>query len=368
LEAAKTGTPMTFKEYDKNQKTELYGSYWTAASIINDAALTVNGKVWPKNWYNGHKGLMTLRKSVEQSVNVNAVRVFQQVGVKYAVSQLKKFGISTVVTSSDNGVNDMNIAALALGGMSQGVSPLEMSSAFGTFPNEGEYIEPICYTKITNKNDEILIQKTSKKEQVIDKGVAFIMTDILRTTVTNGIAGRAATGNQPVGGKTGTTTDNYDAWFCGFTPQYSAALWIGNDVNIELSLGSSSAARLWSKIMHDVCAGMSGSFPSAPSNVIRSDVSGTSEYYIDGTQKGVVKMPKEVSVKVCTESGYLATPWCTDTKTLKTTSDDVHAMYYCYLHNLNVKKYPIDPDQTLDTDFVYVDPDKDTTTDTDTDN
>lgn len=356
MNAAATGKPMTYGEYDKNQKTALYGSYLTAASIINDAPLTVSGRIWPKNWYSGYRGLMTLRKSVEQSVNVNAVRVFQQVGTKFAISQLKKFGITSVVTDTSKSVNDVNAAALALGGMSNGVSPLEMSSAFGTFPNEGKYIEPICYTKITNKNDEVLINKTSKSEQVVDKGVAFIMTDILKTTVSRGIAGGAATGNQPVGGKTGTTTDNFDAWFCGFTPQYSAALWIGNDVNIELSLGSPAAAKLWGKIMHDVCAGMKGSFPSRPSDVIQSNVSGTNEYYINGTQEGVVAMPKQVLVVVCTESGYKATPWCTSTKTITTTSTDVFAKYYCNLHNLDPTKYPYDPTQKLNTDFVWVDP------------
>jgi penicillin-binding protein 1A len=357
MEAAAKGTPMTFKEYDKNQKTALYGSYFTAASLINDAPLKVEGRIWPKNWYSGYRGLMTLRKSVEQSVNVNAVRVFQQVGTKYAISQLQKFGITSVVTDTSSGVNDVNVAALALGGMSKGISPLEMSSAFGTFPNQGKYIEPIAYTKITNKNDEVLINKTSKTEQAIDKGVAFIMTDILKTTVSNGIAGNAKTGNQVVGGKTGTTTDNFDAWFCGFTPQYSAALWIGNDVNIELSLGSPAAARLWGKIMHDVCAGMKGSYASRPSNVITSDVSGTKEYYIKGTEEGVAQMPEKVTIEVCAESGYKATPWCTEIKTVTTTSDEPIAMYYCYLHNIDPTNYPIDPEQTLNKDFVWVEPD-----------
>jgi penicillin-binding protein 1A len=356
LEAAANGKPMTFKDYDVNQKTALYGSYLTAASIINDAPLKVEGRIWPKNWYTGYRGLMTLRKSVEQSVNVNAVRVFQQVGTKFAVSQLQKFGITSVVTDTSNSVNDLNAAALALGGMSKGISPLEMSSAFGTFPNEGKYIEPISYTKITNKNDEVLINKTSKSEQAIDKGVAFIMTDILRTTVTNGIADNATTGNQPVGGKTGTTSDRFDAWFCGFTPQYSAALWIGNDVNIELNQGSSAAAKLWSKIMREACAGMKGSFPGRPSNVIQSDVSGVKEYYISGTQEGVALMPEEVTIQVCAESGYKATPWCTNIKTIKTTSDDVHAMYFCHLHNIDPATYPIDPEQTLNTDFVWIEP------------
>jgi len=356
MDAAAKGTPMKYGEFDKNQKTALYGSYLTAASIINDAPLTVEGRIWPKNWYSGYRGLMTLRKSVEQSVNVNAVRVFQQVGTKYAISQLQKFGITSVVTDTSSGVNDVNVAALALGGMSKGISPLEMSSAFGTFPNQGKYIEPIAYTKITNKNDEVLINKTSKTEQVIDKGVAFIMTDILKTTVSRGIASGAATHNQPVGGKTGTTSDNFDAWFCGFTPQYSAALWIGNDVNIELSQGSPAAARLWGKIMHDVCAGMKGSFPGRPSNVITSSVSGTNEYYINGTQEGVAQMPQKITIEVCAISGYKATPWCPTIKTITTTTDDIFAQYYCYLHNIEPKKYPIDPKQTLDTTFVWIDP------------
>ncbi len=356
MDAAATGKPMSYGEYDVNQKTALYGSYLTAASIINDAPLTVQGKIWPKNWYDGNRGLMTLRKSVEQSVNVNAVRVFQQVGVSNAVANLLKFGITSVVTDESNSVNDMNAAALALGGMSKGISPLEMSSAFGTFPNQGKYMEPIAYTKITNKNDEVLINKTNKSEQALDKGVAFIMTDILRTTVSQGIASGAATGNQPVGGKTGTTSDNYDAWFCGFTPQYSAALWIGNDVNIELNQGSPAAAKLWSKIMKEVCAGMTGSFAGAPSNVIQSNVSGSNEYYISGTQEGVALMPQPVTIEVCVESGYKATPWCTNIQTITTTSDDVHAMYYCHLHNIDPVTYPIDPTQKLNTDFVWIDP------------
>jgi penicillin-binding protein 1A len=109
------------------------------------------------------------------------------------------------------------------------------------------------------------------------------MTDILRTTVTNGIAGRAAIGTQPVGGKTGTTSDNMDAWFCGFTPQFSAAVWIGNDVNIELSRGSAAAASLWSKVMKRVCSGYSyGSFRSRPSDVY---VGSDGEYYVTGTSR-----------------------------------------------------------------------------------
>lgn len=261
-----------------------WGSYITAGSVINDAPMTVNGRTWPKNFYSGHRGRMTLRTAVEQSVNVCAVKTYQQMGPEFPVSQLKKMGITTVV--EDGSVNDMNPAALALGGMTKGISPLEMTAAYGIFPNRGKYTEPIAYTKITNSNDEVIFDKVPDTEEVLDEGVAYIMTSILRSTVTNGIATNAGFSGQPAAGKTGTTNDNYDIWFSGFTPQYSAALWIGNDVNLELSSGSARAASLWSKIMRQVCEGLSyGKYPEQPDNVSRIN----GEYYTDGTYSKVSK-------------------------------------------------------------------------------
>jgi penicillin-binding protein 1A len=188
----------------------------------------------------------------------------------------------------------MNAAALALGGMTKGISPLEMAGAYSIFPNEGKYTEPVTYTKITNNQGGVLLDRTQKQkaQQVLDPGVAFITTDILSTVVTKGLGKDAAIYSQPVAGKTGTTNDNFDAWFAGCTPQYSAALWIGNDVNIELSVGSSAAAELWAKIMGEICKGTArGEFPAAPENVTR--VGG--EYYIKGTNSTVVSPLKNSS-------------------------------------------------------------------------
>ncbi|MEA4922614.1 MAG: transglycosylase domain-containing protein [Eubacteriaceae bacterium] len=346
-DAAKAGTGMKFTEYDKNQNTSLYGSYWTAASKINDAPLTINGKVWPKNWYNGYRGIMTLRKSVEQSVNVNAVRVFQQIGPSASIDQLKKFGITSLVETGT--ANDKNAAALALGGMAKGISPIEMASAYGTFPNGGQHVDYTSYTKITDKDGNVILDNANKKTKVMSEGVSFIMTDILRTTVTNGVAKDAKT-QQPTAGKTGTTTDNYDAWFCGFTPQYSAACWLGNDINIELDQGSSAAAKMWSKIMTAATAGETGSFSSKPSSVIRWG----GEYYIDGTQKAAssasdekASTTQQVSVETCSSSGYIATPWCKDRTEKIMDSGDEHALYYCPVHNQDPDKYPIPPGYTV---------------------
>lgn len=278
-DAAKENKPMKFKRHDKNDIISLYGKYWTASSRINDAPLTINGRVWPHNAYGGYRGLQTLRQSVEQSINVNAVRVFQQIGPADAIEQLHDFGITSVVENGST--NDRNAAALALGGMTKGVSPIEMASAYGVFPNSGVYVKPRVYTTVTDKHGDTLLETGESRRTVLDKGVAFIMTDILRTTVTSGIARDAQT-SQPTAGKTGTTSDKYDAWFCGFTPQYSAACWLGSDLNMELDEGSPAAARLWQKVMEKATSGLSGSFPSQPSTVVR--IGG--EYFVKGTESG----------------------------------------------------------------------------------
>lgn len=369
LEKAESGIQNTASEGNS------YGALWTAASVIDDAPLTIQGKVWPKNWYTGYKGLHTLRKSLEQSVNVNAVKVFSEIGVQNSLAFLKNCGVTSIVETGS--VNDMNAAALALGGMTHGISPLEMVAGYGSFANQGNYTEPIAYTKVTNKRGEIIMEKTAEQTRIMDEGVAFIMQDMLRTVVTSGIGSSAAIGSQPVAGKTGTTTDNYDAWFVGFTPQYAASLWIGNDMSVELSQGSVSAAKLWSKIMKRMHEGLeTGSFPTAPANVISVAIDTMSgrlpselsaldsrntirnEYFIKGTEP-VTTDNVHVAVDICRDSGYLATPWCPNKETRVLVKRPYPAnpsvgdiayeqpSYYCHLHNLNVSQYPIDPSKTL---------------------
>ena len=103
---------------------------------------------------------------------------------------LKKSGVTSIVEEGDT--NDLNPSALALGGMTKGISPLEVTAAYATFVNEGVYKSPIAYTQVLNSNDEVLFEKTSEEERVYNEGVAWIMTDILRTVVTNGLGSSAA--------------------------------------------------------------------------------------------------------------------------------------------------------------------------------
>lgn len=368
---------------------------WTAASVIDDAPMVFEERQWPKNWYEGFRGLHTLRQSVEQSVNVNAVKVFVDIGVQKSLDFAKKLGISTIVETGGN--NDLNASALALGGMTNGVSPLEMAAAYGAFANEGVYTEPICYTKVTDKHGTILLERTPETSQAMSEGTASIMTDILRSTVTNGLAKRAAISNQPVAGKTGTTTDNYDAWFVGFTPYYSAAVWIGNDVNLELDEGSASATRVWQLVMEQAHKGLSrkefvmdesvvtaqvdtksGKLPSELSSLDPRGNTVRTEYFLEGTVPIEID-DVHVQADTCNGSHYLATPWCSDhsvkvlidrPKDPRFTpseaekafldSDNVIAdaqydapIYYCHLHNGDTTSYPIDPSLYEDPNFVF---------------
>lgn len=252
------------------------GTIYTAGTTVEDSA-TKSG--WPTNWYSGYRGYVTLRTAVEQSINVVSVKIVNNLGYDYSVEMLKKNGITTIVEEGD--ATDLNPAALGLGGMLRGIPPLQMASAYGTFANGGVHIDPTSYTRIEDSQGNTILESNPDKTQTYDPGVAWIMTDILRTTVTRGIASSAAIGVQPVAGKTGTTTDNVDAWFVGMTPQYATSCWIGNDVNIQLTRGSAAAAALWARVMRRECSGIEyGSFGSPPENVYSSG----GEYYVQGTK------------------------------------------------------------------------------------
>jgi penicillin-binding protein 1A len=332
-----------------------YGKYWTPLSIIIDEKMSYGGKAWPKNWYNGFRGAQTLRKSVEQSINVNAVKTQLNIGTERSSEFLKKLGITTLVEKG--ATNDMNPAALALGGMTRGISPLEMASAYSAFPNEGVHNDPIAYTAVKQRDGTVILDGKTTETKAMDAGTAFIMTDILRTTVTSGLGKNAQLSGIPTAGKTGTTSEKYDFWFVGFTPEYSAAVWMGGDINIDMKGTSSDAAKLWRTIMTACLDGTeAGEFPDKPANVVKSSVGGYSDYFIKGTSPGKIMYGSE-TVTICTDSGYLATPWCQNTEektfsALNGADDDGQApQYYCPMHNPNPGKYPVAPGEKVDTSY-----------------
>ena len=281
-ELASKNKPFPFVDYgiDK-QGAEHWGDYITASSPVIDEPLKVNGEEWPRNFTKSYSGHQTLRTALQQSINTCAVKILWQVGLDYSADLLEKYGLTTLELDQSERTNDVNPAALALGAMTYGVTPLEMSLAYATFPNGGVRNTAVCYTKVDDSNGKTLLTGKSESIKVIDEGVAWIMTDLLQSVVSKGIAGNAAISGVKVGGKTGTTNDTFDVWFDGFTPKYSAALWIGTDLNVEMIGGSNQAAALWSRILRQVSDIREGEYRKMPSNVIKKN----GEYYTIGTEK-----------------------------------------------------------------------------------
>lgn len=255
---------------------------YTAASAIDDIPFYDKGKLWPKNWYTGYRGIHSLRKSVEQSVNVNSVKTVQNIGIATSMSYLEKMGIisktnpgsDSFITSQEGKTNDENLSSLGLGGMTNGLTTLEVTAAYGTIANDGVFVEPISFTKILDKNGNLLLDNVPKETIVVSQQIAYIMKDILRTTVTDGLAGRAKLPNMVVGGKTGTTQNQADIWFVGFTPYYVTGTWIGNDLPvITLTKSSGTAAELWQHISSKIHEGLESktSFEQ-PSGIVSANV------------------------------------------------------------------------------------------------
>lgn len=278
---ASEGKKFPFKDtgHDR-QGSKYYGDYLTASSVIVDERMTFNGQTWPQNASNSFSGAVTMRKALQNSINVCAVKLELQVGAEYIANLVEKFGITTL--DREGGTNDLNPAALALGGLTNGVIPLEMAQAYAAFPNGGVRQSSIAYTKVTDRNGKVLLTSKSESSKVLDEGVAFVMTDMLKSVVSQGIGSPAGISGVQAGGKTGTTSSEFDIWFDGFTPSYAAALWIGNDVNMQLTSMSGPAAALWGKIMNQIPKAKKGHYKSQPSDV--THVNG--EYYTKGTESG----------------------------------------------------------------------------------
>lgn len=266
------------------------------------------------NWYgNSYRGICSLRYGIEQSINIVAVKTIQQISTKLAYDYLKKFGFTTLVdsrTTADGRVlGDMN-ESLALGGLTDGVTNMELNGAYACIANQGLYMKPTLYTKVLDHDGNVILDKTQQEGiRVLKETTAFLLTDAMVSTVTSGTGTAVNFGGMPIAGKTGTTSDYNDVWFAGYTPYYTATVWAGFDNNEKLANdGSRTLAKtLWRGVMSRIHSDLEKkSFP-VPSGIVRATVCSKSG-----------KLPIPGLCDGCLKSEYFAPG------TVPTASCDVH--------------------------------------------
>lgn len=221
-------------------------SGYDPSSSIEDKPLTVGG--WsPQNYGRSFSGTVSLRYVAEQSLNVPTVRVAQAVGVDKVLYYAKEMGVSTLVMDGER--NDRNLST-ALGGLTRGVTPLELTSAYCTFANNGVHVKHVAITKVLDRNGKVLEEAKVESKQVLKKSTANDLTSMLMGVIARGTGTRANI-NRPAAGKTGTTSDYLDAWFVGYIPDLVVGVWVGTDDNQSMSgmTGGTTPAGIWKSFM-----------------------------------------------------------------------------------------------------------------------
>lgn len=222
------------------------------ATVYDDTPIEYNeelGRYWPKNAPNRYDGLITINRAVETSKNTTAVKVLNDISVEYSYSFAKnKLHLDSLVKS------DKDEAPLAMGGLTNGLTVYEVAAAYSIFPNNGEYSAPRMYTKVLRSDGTVLLEKNIDQTFAISSDTAKVMTKIMQNVVSNGTAA-ALTLDQKIdiAGKTGSTNDDKDRYFVGFSPYYVGACWFGYDTPKYLGKFSSNPAMLaWEEVMEKI--------------------------------------------------------------------------------------------------------------------
>lgn len=236
-----------------------------------------------------YHGTVTMRESIVHSYNIPAVKCMIDITPELGVEYLEKFGFSSLVTEpvdiNGESYDDLN-ASTAIGGITYGVSNLELTAAYAAIANNGVYIKPVFYTRILDSDGNVVIDNTPEKTTVIKPSTAYLLTSAMEDVISEGTGTRVQFDGMHLAGKTGTTDNYRDLWFCGFSPYYTCSVWAGYDDNTVLPAGESRTYQqtLWRNIMERI-----------HENLVDTEF----------------KMPSTVEeASICTRTGLLATSSC----------------------------------------------------------
>lgn len=277
------------------------------ATVQNDAPYNYIGGTPVSNWYGStYRGINSIRQGIKDSMNIVTVKTLTQIGPQLGFDYLINFGFTTLETGKEiNGKIYSDIQqSLALGGITNGVTNLELNAAYACVANQGIYIKPRLYTKVIDHDGKILLDNTIESRQVIKETTAWLLTSAMKDVINGGTGGLCKLNGMTVAGKTGTTSDYNDVWFSGFTPYYTATTWSGYDNNAKLTSNSEHnlSKTMWQKVMSQIHEGYENKDFPVPSGIVTASVCSRSgklpipglcdahvhsEYFAEGT------VPKE---------------------------------------------------------------------------
>ena len=228
----------------------------TAATMYDDKPTVFGGNYQPNDWTTKYQGVMNIRQCIKVSQNIPMVKIMMELTPKKSIEYLKKMGITTLNDKEDQ------TGSLAIGGLSKGITPLEMAGAYAMIANDGVYTTPTFYTKVVDSNGNTVLTPNQQKTRVISEQNAYITRSIVQEPVTSGgTASFCKISGMDTCAKTGSTDKYKDRWLCGMTPYYTAACWWGFDTPETLTYANGSvysvggrnpAGQIWSQVMKDI--------------------------------------------------------------------------------------------------------------------
>lgn len=257
----------------------------TLASVEYDGPFNyANGRP-VNNWYTGYKNInCSMRYGIEQSLNIVTVKFLTKITPQLGFDYLNNFGFSTLVerkevTNSVTGeveiYSDIQ-QSLALGGITDGVTNMELNASYATIANGGIYIEPALYSQILDHNGKVILDRTQPEtRRVIKETTAYLLTDAMVDVVTKGTGTSVNFGDMAIAGKTGTTTSYRDVWFSGYTPYYTATTWTGYDNNEILNKDNGErnlSKKLWRAVMSQIHEGLPNDSFTRPEGIVSASV------------------------------------------------------------------------------------------------
>lgn len=233
----------------------------TLASVQNDEPTTYTDGTPLSNYDNHYRGFTNLRTAITHSINVVTVRTLAEIGTGLGYQYVNNFGISTLVEGDNN-------QALALGGITNGVTNLELTAAYATIANQGYYNEPVFYTRIEDHQGNVILDTSeNSSRQVLKETTAWLLTSAMEDVMTKGTGTPAMFAGQAVAGKSGTTTKNRDTVFAGFTPYYTAVIWGGFDDNTPQNYTTYSKV-IWKSVMSQIHQNLPAASFTRPTGIV----------------------------------------------------------------------------------------------------